>query len=230
VKDIKLTLYDIFGYLVPGIVFLLGLMILYWTVFLNETRLTFPSLSTAKWLGLAVTAYLLGHMAQAIANLLPGIFPEGISLVSARGDDKGFRELLAAGRRKLAKKLEEQPNRLTDSAVIAISTRAVKLSGGASVDEIYEHRAGFYRGLAVSSSLVAVALVMGAARNIAIEIPAPHLMGAGGLLGTAACFGGFGVLSGLRYRRFAARRVHQALLALVFTDATRGRDQSSDEG
>ncbi len=221
-KDIKLTLYDIFGYLVPGIVFLLGLIILYWTAFLNDSRLTFPSLSSSRWLGLAVTAYLLGHMAQAIAILLPSIFPEGISLVSARGDDKGFRELLAAARRKLAKKLEEQPNRLSDSAVISISTRAVKLSGGAAVDEIYEHRAGFYRGLAVSSSLVAVALVMGAVRNTGIEIPAPHLMGTGGLLGTAGCFAGFGVLSGLRYRRFAARRVHQALLALVFSDVPSG--------
>jgi len=222
VKDIKLTLYDIFGYLVPGAILLLGLLLVYWSTFLNDTRLTFPSLSNAKWLAAAVAAYLLGHMAQAMANLMPRVFPEGVSLAHTRGDDKGFRELLAAAKRKLAKRLEEQPSRLTDSAVIAISTRAAKLCSGAAVDEVYEHREGFYRGLAVSSSLVACSLAFGAVRGIKVEIPEQHVVETWGLLATAGLLAGCSVLAGLRYRRFAVRRVHQALLALAFSDVPDG--------
>ncbi len=218
-KDIKLTLYDIFGYLVPGGVFLLGLLLVYWSAFLADTTLSFPSLSNSRWLAAAVAAYLLGHMAQAIANLMPRVFPEGILLAHTRGEDKGFRELLAAAKRKLAKKLEEQPSRLSDSAVIAISTRAAKVCTGSAVDEIYEHREGFYRGLAVASSLVAVSLAFGTARGLRVEIPTQHLVEPLGLLAAAGLLAVLAVLAGLRYRRFAVRRVHQALLALAFSEA-----------
>ena len=66
------TLYEIFGYLFPGGLALLGISLLFWAVFVPRLPLgiaTFqPGLVT--WTAVVFTAYLLGHAVQAIGNLL----------------------------------------------------------------------------------------------------------------------------------------------------------------
>jgi hypothetical protein len=39
VRDIKVTLYDIFGYLLPGAVFFAGIAILFWAIYIPRTSL-----------------------------------------------------------------------------------------------------------------------------------------------------------------------------------------------
>ena len=73
--DIQVTLYDIFGYLLPGLVALGSITIFCWAAFTPASALTTPKLSGAWWIAVFVTSYILGNLVQAIANMLPYLQP-----------------------------------------------------------------------------------------------------------------------------------------------------------
>jgi hypothetical protein len=87
-RDVKITLYDSFGYLVPGAVLLLGLGVAYWSLCRPESPLTIPTLRVEHWVALAVLASLCGHMGQAIGNVVDKAFPSAEEvLFSGKGED-----------------------------------------------------------------------------------------------------------------------------------------------
>lgn len=69
-EKLSFTLYEIFGYLVPGTLVLLGLMILYWALFVPGMPLSVGSFdpNLVLWLAMGTTSYLLGHAVQAASN------------------------------------------------------------------------------------------------------------------------------------------------------------------
>src|SRR6266568_2878749 len=68
------TLYEIFGYLLPGSVAFVGFGLLYWGLFAPTVPLGVadfqPGLVT--WSAIIIASYLLGHAAQAVGNRLLG--------------------------------------------------------------------------------------------------------------------------------------------------------------
>ena len=79
-KELSVTLYDIFGYLVPGGLFLVASLLVYWTFFVNGLadldQLTVP-ICVAGGFG----SYLLGHMVQAVANQIMQLFKKNTDIV-----------------------------------------------------------------------------------------------------------------------------------------------------
>src|SRR5260370_17797686 len=96
-KDIRITLYDIFGYLIPGVVMLFAISLFFWTIFWPASTLVIPSKLPAIALGsLLFAAYLVGHLGQAIGNLL-----EKLPMIRKRLDEalplsKGVEGLLTS--------------------------------------------------------------------------------------------------------------------------------------
>ncbi len=66
------TLYEVFGYVLPGAVALHGILVLYWAFFVPKVPLGFatyqPGLVT--WTALVIASYLLGHAVQGVGNIL----------------------------------------------------------------------------------------------------------------------------------------------------------------
>src|SRR5262249_8786381 len=74
-QNVTFTLYEIFGYLLPGSIALLGLTLLYWAFVLPTppTGAPTPQVGIGIWVAAAVASYVLGHAVQAIGNKIwPG--------------------------------------------------------------------------------------------------------------------------------------------------------------
>src|SRR6266581_2969442 len=68
-NSINLTLYEVFGYLLPGLVALLGFAVLIWTLFYAHLVLNLSSSpSQGFYILLLLAAYFCGHMMQSIGN------------------------------------------------------------------------------------------------------------------------------------------------------------------
>src|SRR5437667_10773171 len=84
-NDLQATLYEAFGYLLPGIVFISALAILFWSVYLPASPLEFVELSFQVLVVLLLLAYFFGHLNQALGNLLTKIFRSPEEVVLSKG-------------------------------------------------------------------------------------------------------------------------------------------------
>ena len=73
-KDIQVTLYDVFGYLFPGAIFVAALFLAYWTAFLPPHQ-DLTKITGAGWVFMLMVAYVSGHFVQALANLVVRLRP-----------------------------------------------------------------------------------------------------------------------------------------------------------
>lgn len=162
-KSIQVTLYEIFGYLFPGAIFLTALFLVYWTLFLPAQQ-NLDGLTTSGWFFVIAVAYVLGHIVQALANLLMGWFkPE--ELILTRGDDLCLpNEVIQRAEAKAGRllglernvKLEELPRRM----IYNVCDHYLQQKGDIASRDIYVYREGFYRGIAVASVALAIGFIV----------------------------------------------------------------------
>ncbi len=69
-QAIQVTLYDVFGYLLPGFVFLAAILVAFWALCFPGAPLPWPPVIQADWLVVGIPAYVAGHLAHALANLI----------------------------------------------------------------------------------------------------------------------------------------------------------------
>src|SRR5260370_5675991 len=81
IKDLQVTLYDVFGYLLPGIVFVAALATLFWAIFFPQPALKVDLPTAEVWIVFLVSAYVAGHMAQALGNLIVWFRPSTEDLI-----------------------------------------------------------------------------------------------------------------------------------------------------
>src|SRR5882672_3874097 len=80
-KELRFTLYDIFGYLLPGFLTLGAIMVTVWTIYWKELNLNSIGRLSPNELGFAaLVSYFLGHAMQALGK--------SIEDVLVRYDDK----------------------------------------------------------------------------------------------------------------------------------------------
>src|SRR3977135_2854446 len=93
-KDIQVTLYDIFGYLVPGFVSLAALVIPFWGFSFPTIPLPFQVFSE-HGLATGVAAYVIGHMTQAIANIFLPVVSVGLyqTMLQDKTSDQPVKQL-----------------------------------------------------------------------------------------------------------------------------------------
>ena len=229
-KDIRVTLYDIFGYLLPGAIPLGGLF-LCWNPW-DHLQFLHSLGRTEVWILLLLAAYYFGHMMQAIGNGLECLIGDPVEvIVSNVGGFATLRRIIVEKKlwlpiqpsicgmvesqlRKVAGVTLEFTN---DEAggqqrarwLYRCSAAAIAQHGHGDQREMYEYREGFYRGAAVAFLLLSIVLLL--TIQDAPKNP-DHLAWiiAAALLSLLAAILSFG-----RYFRFSQGRVENTLLGFL---------------
>ncbi|MBX9680699.1 MAG: hypothetical protein K2X38_18240 [Gemmataceae bacterium] len=247
-KEIQFSLYEVFGYLLPGTALCAGLGLVFWALYFPQPAILFDIKTAEVWVTFIAFGYVAGHVAQAIGNKIVKRFTSAEEKIVT--DANAFpAELVKACREKVAKMLttDAQPGLvLADGSNAAEPAKdlppiwlyrfcddAVLRSGKLGEREVYIYREGFYRGTFVGFVVLTVGLVAFALRLwFGAENGAARI-------GTAELTGGrvayFAVLSAfaarflwVRYWRFAEYRVTQALLGFL-TIKDKASDKAEDK-
>jgi hypothetical protein len=160
-KEIQITLYDVFGYLIPGVISLVSIAILVGTLFL-EGAIDIPTYPAFVWIALAVIAYITGHMTQAIATalltLLPSTIHRTLTLRTKFSLEKEVLQRVNEKARRIAG--IEGAATLNSGTVFEICDHYVQQHCKTDARDIYVYREGFYRGISVALLCFGVALLI----------------------------------------------------------------------
>jgi hypothetical protein len=225
--NLTFTLYEVFGYLLPGFVALHGILVLYWAFFVPSVSLEFPpyQLGLVTWTALVVASYLLGHAVQGVGNaLLNGA--EDAALSSSGTAPQWMRERAA----QLAGKLLALGSTEIKPVWVVRTLDEYSVQAGEVGDrDMFVYREGFYRGTAIAIFFLSVALLVRA------WIPGASIQFTKGvscistrqILSIALITSGVGRIFVRRYRRFAEYRITRAVLAaFVLENISNGVDSS----
>src|SRR5712692_9256746 len=71
VGNLAFTLYEAFGYLLPGGIAFLAFVVLYWAFFVPGVPLGIANFQAGlvTWAAVTLASYVLGHAAQAVGNV-----------------------------------------------------------------------------------------------------------------------------------------------------------------
>jgi hypothetical protein len=166
VKEIQATLYDVFGFLVPGTVVVAAVALLFCFFYLPPAPTTYPAPDLLAWVAGIVLAYFGGHMAQALGNITEGIFTpiEKIVLEGPEGRYRLADQVIAACKVKLKETLKVDPDGMKAWSLYRQCDDAVLRSGKIGEREVYVYREGFYRGSAIAFALLAASALLIMAR------------------------------------------------------------------
>lgn len=222
-KDFQITLYDLFGYLLPGGVILLSLAILFWTLFWpNDPFVFWLDLSTPKIVCVLFVAYLAGHVGQAVGNLIEKI-PAAHRMLYDHLPIS--RHLEALVRKAFCSRFGRDAEALEPHELYELCDQTLIHHGSLGEREIFTYREGFYRGNCVALGLLALALFVRLFRTPTklwvaegvVYLSQKLLFLAAALASVAAA------LAFQRYLRFARHRIRSCLLRfLALTTARLG--------
>lgn len=218
IEKIQVSLYDFFGYLLPGGVFLLALVIFSWTIFWPQQVLKISQPTFTHWVIILLLSYFLGHLIQAVANLFAKIFPSDDVVLSKKNIHKISKSVIEEARSE-AKKLfyNYTMKKFSDGDIYNICDETVRRGKTLETREIYLSLEGFYRGLSISNLILALTLFL---RIILYEsyvkigwksylLGRPFLLFVGLIL--LICF----FLFFIRYRRFLGYRIKQVIYGFL---------------
>jgi hypothetical protein len=234
-KEIQFTLYEVFGYLLPGIVLCGGLGLAFWAVYFPQAVIDFDLKTVEVWATFLAFGYIAGHVAQALGNKFVKQFKSAEEKIIT--DANAFpTELVKACRAKITKILkadEQQGLVLADGAdatepakdlppqwLYRFCDDAVVRSGKLGEREVYIYREGFYRGTFIGFVVLTVGMIAFALRLWFGTVDGTARIGAVELTGLRVIY--FVVLTAVaaqflwtRFWRFAEYRVTQALLGFL---------------
>lgn len=216
--NLKITLYDIFGYVLPGIVFLVGIAILFWSVFYPQTHLVPVKGTTATWVSFVVLSYFSGHMLQALGNLLMKRFQSAENLLLTKNQADSLPEaLVQSAKEKASSILGVDVKDISPEWLFRICDEMI-VQGGITEDrELYQYREGFYRGLTIAFLVLSLSLTIRAiVYGTFIELSDSLLYISKPMLFFFIIVFFIGTwLSFFRYRRFAKYRVSHAIIGFL---------------
>jgi hypothetical protein len=213
-ESLSFTLYEILGYLMPGLIAAAALSISFWAIFHGDSvlPLSFWRLSPTGVFVLLFVAYVLGHLVQALAN--PVLKEADKSIMSA--DDPA---ILVAKQRalELFQGTTIDTNKISDDWLERVMDERCIQVGHQEDREIFTYREGFYRGTTVAmvffSAGVAVCILAGNLRLlIANTVFGPSRWELGVLL-LISTLGAWGLYR--RFQRFSKYRVNRVIAAFI---------------
>lgn len=233
IKDLQITLYEIFGYLLPGMVLFTSLLLVFWAIYFPTPSIGFDLKTTEVWLAFLLFSYVAGHMGQAVGNLIQKRISSAEKLVLGQNGELSP-AVLKACKDKAAKTYEVDVTALDEYWLFRLCDDAVLRSGKLGEREIFQYREGFYRGTAVGFAALSVASLCFMVRLWFVEGHSLKVTGADWsltpwqFLFIALVALVFSVLAFQRYRRFGAYRVTHAMLGfLTVSDA--GKSDTKDK-
>jgi hypothetical protein len=228
-KDIQVTLYDVFGYVFPGAAFAAALYLFYWAVF-PTYKLDLTSVTGAGWTVLLVVAYTLGHVVQALTNSMKHLCRRSAVDRALGTTDEALPAEVAKAAKTKARSMIGVPEwvALKPQTVFDICDHYVMQEGQTATRDVLVYREGFYRGMAAILPLLACALVVRAFEpgDIVVKFGSAFerqfmqrelaVLAVGICLVAAAFY--------QRYRRFEHYRINYAVYgALVIGDKEKGK-------
>jgi hypothetical protein len=210
IKVWDLTIYELLGYFVPGVLTFSGLFL--FATLEQPTWLArsyWPSLGW--WVALPLVAsYVLGHVVQASANAVFGRFE-----FEAHAIDDVLKEIPASGFEAVARRLSMPDPAADDPRLkasprhfLTVCTEILEQEGKPASRDVFLYREGFYRGTCIALLVLAAGLT---AYGLLQAKPGETVTPRGGAVLCALGALGFFV----RYRRFLRYRVSACLWGSV---------------
>jgi hypothetical protein len=198
--------------LFPGLVALGALTIFSWAVFAPGAALSTPKLSGAWWIAIFVCSYILGHLVQAVANMIPWLRPKSYDALAWTQHETTTPAKLGLHRRD-GEDHGAYASRAFEAADIVVAQR-----GNTDDRQIYQYREGFYRGLTMSFALALVAVIVRALHDGDAFIAQHHFITSGEYAFAASLLFVAALLSHHRYLRFSAFKLHNTFVAFALLD------------
>lgn len=212
-KTADVSLYDVLGYLLPGVVGSVGLYLVLRSA-LGPVEHCWVSVSPMRGAALLLGAYIVGHIMQALGNQLEKMLrinPQNSILEGAAGSEA---RVIEKARQK-ARQLIGLPSEaaLTNQTLFDIMDHHLQQHGQTATHEVYVYREGFYRALSIACILVAVGCLCRAFGDpVHLSLFAGKISATRPLLYLSSMLAlTSGVLFQLRYRRFSKYRVRNIL-------------------
>jgi hypothetical protein len=228
IQSLRLTLYDFFGYLLPGSIIALAVSIFMWAVYFPGKTFPVSPLSNQTWIVFAVFSYFAGHLIQALGNWLgKGIKPEeSLFAKEAKPNDQA----LATAVRSTISSWGIETDKLDPKWLLQLCDETVAQTGVIADREIFVYREGFYRGTCGALLLLAVAMLVRLLKGSAllsfgddvlcIPISMWLLFMLLSLVGSVMAF--------MRFKRFAQHRVNSAVAGFLVLQKDKTQRGKSD--
>ncbi len=172
ISDLRASLYDLFGYFIPGVTATCGLALLaHRFVNIPQEIGAATSAPIANGIPLVLVAYILGHAMHGIGNIIPGLnrTPESHAF-----SERGLPQvLLTRVRDLLTKQLTADVANLPPEELYALADEASAARGSAGDRDVYIYREGFYRGMVVALAILALGLATSATASNHCVVGAP---------------------------------------------------------
>lgn len=215
IEKIQFTLYEIFGYFLPGAIALAALFIIYWSLCLPTVALPIYKIhpNLTAWAGFVGVSYLIGHLVQGIGNkFLPGAEDAALGA-------KGFipAEIREAGRTRAAQLIGVAPTSVDPGSLFRFTDEYSLQKGLVGDRDIFVYREGFYKGCTISLAMLSIALFFrGIFAGTAIKMPTYIYSISRMQVFTTSIL--VAIATGVckqRFHRFGAYRVSRALFAFL---------------
>lgn len=230
IDKIQLTLYEIFGYFLPGAIAAGALGILYWALCIPAVA--FPVFKihpdAVGWGAMIALSYMLGHILQGVGGKYLGGIEEAV--LGQNGSVSA--EIVWSAKSRAAKLLGVQPEGLDAISLFRAADEYTLKNGPLGDRDVYIYREGFYRGCTVAMAAFSIALVIRAFRDwTKLQFPAyvfyisPIQLLIAALVAMVAAR-----ICKRRFERFGAYRVTRAIFAfLILGDAKKGADSHQEK-
>jgi hypothetical protein len=219
--DIRASLYDLFGYLIPGTVIFGALCLALALTTATDTVFQIDALGRAPVAAIVLGAsYILGHLGHAVGNALPALRTPATDMLLTDPDPPT--QILRLATDRVAQISGADMQALSMADVLALVDEHVKMYGNSAEREMFVYREGFYRGMTISSALLGVLVLvqafvapvrLGGIIASTLIVGRPQLFALAGLAAIAS----WGFLR--RMRRFGRYKVKSGLYAFVMSDA-----------
>jgi hypothetical protein len=162
--DLRISLYELFGHLVPGTVMLAAAVIAVWALFYPNDALAINQLITAPWYVALILVYLAGILTQTVATQVEHwLDNRSLFNLSERTLDPELRSLVEKARDQLRTDAEIDFHKAHLDWLFRVCDEALAQSERAPDRETYRYREGLCRGLAMSFLVLAAAVAARAA-------------------------------------------------------------------
>lgn len=215
IEKIQLTLYEIFGYLLPGAICTVAVAIFYWGTCLPHAA--FPVYKVhpdaVGWAVLTGISYLFGHLAQGIGTK----YLKGAEKVALDNGELLPTTIVSSAKERAATMAGVQPEDIDAVSLFRLADEYTLQKGAGGDREIFVYREGFYKGCTVALALLCTALLMRSFGGAtAIGFPSYVYYMSGIQILTIALVVAVGSrLCRQRFRRFGIYRVSRAIFAFL---------------
>jgi hypothetical protein len=236
--DFQFSLYDFFGFLFPGCIFLAGMSMIYWSVTAPEYPFALGNLDLQGWVIFVVLGYMSGHIASALENRwYPWKYKWDADKVESGWYNKFWRskwvaeidetELTGTAKDRLCALISV--DNVKQIHLFRLFEAIINQGGNPGDREIYQYREGFYRSVSFCSLIAAASILVRVGASWCVNAPISFLVGqsqyivkwqdlAIGIIGLLA----ISYLSLKRQMRFSGYRHNNTVFSfLAFTSMTK---------